>query len=243
MTETDLLPGERLDDLQLNGLKIIQNPTGYCFTSDAVLLANFVKTKQKDVCLEIGTGSGAVSILVNEKQQPKKIFAFEIQKSLSDLTKRNVLLNGLQEKIEVFNLPIQSYRAVLTCESVDVVFANPPWQKGGSGKQNESEEIAMACHEKTLTLQELAKVSFDLLRFGGRFFVVYPAARTAVLIFELKKNKLEPKKLVFVHPTAKKAASVVLLEAVKGGKEGMAVLQRITLPRRLRDTPSSELAD
>ena len=97
---------ERLDDLNLDGLKIIQKIDGYGFTSDSVLLANFVKTKKNDVCLEIGTGSGVISILVNYKEKPHKIYAFEIQEEVAKLAKRNIELNNMQNQINVICSPI-----------------------------------------------------------------------------------------------------------------------------------------
>ena len=104
---------ERLDDLQLDGLKIIQDKNKYNFTSDSALLANFVSAKKNDNCVEIGCGSGVISILVNHKCNPKKIYAFEIQKSMAELAKRNIELNNLNEKIEVINAPIQEFENYL----------------------------------------------------------------------------------------------------------------------------------
>ena len=124
-----LKENERLDDLQVGGLRIIQDKEKYAFTSDSALLANFISAKKSDSCLEIGCGSGVISILLSYKCNPKKIVAFEIQTSAADLAKRNVELNDLRDKIEVINSPIQNFKEYVLTESFDVVFSNPPYMK------------------------------------------------------------------------------------------------------------------
>ena len=214
----------RQDDLNLDGLTLFQNPNGYNFTSDSVLLANFVECKKTDVCVEIGTGSGVVSILVAHKEKPKKIYAFEMQQSLADLAKLNVEHNKMQEKIEIIGEKVQFCSNFVKNGSVSMVFSNPPYFKNGTCKQNEVPEIANARHEKFLPLEELACAASKMLKEGGKFFVVYPASRVCELVQCLQKNRLEPKKMYFVQPTQNKNANVVLLSATKGGKSGVVVM-------------------
>ena len=137
-----LQDGERLEDLQCGGLKIIQNKKLYAFTSDSVVLANFIKTKKNDVCVEIGAGSGVISILVQAKNCLKKIFAFEIQKEMQNLCQKNVELNNLTEKIEVVCDDVKNFNKTIKNESVDVVFSNPPYFKKTNFEQNKVKKIA-----------------------------------------------------------------------------------------------------
>lgn len=220
-----LKENEVLDDLQLNGLKIIQNRSKYCFTSDAVILANFVKAKQKDRLCEIGTGSGVISILINYKHNPKEIVAFEVQPYMADMAKRSITLNNLEDKIKVINSPIQDCFVYEKQESFDVVFSNPPYQKVFSNSPiSLTEEDAISKHELKLTLEELLSFSSKLLKFGGKFYIVYDAKRTAELLHKLTINNLAPKKMFFCSPSKDKNPHIVLVESIKGGKDGIIIL-------------------
>lgn len=216
---------EIIDDLQLDGLKIIQNRNKYCFTSDAAILANFINAKKSDILCEIGAGSGVISVLVDYKCQPKKITAFEIQEYMADMAKRSVKLNNLEEKIEIINAPIQNCFNFVKKESFNIVFSNPPYQKVDPNSFiSKTEEEAISKHEIKLSLDELLTYSNKLLKFGGKFYIVYDAKRTAELIYKFKKNNLEPKRIFFTAPSENKSPILVLIEAVKGGKEGTTVL-------------------
>ena len=217
---------ERIEDLQFEGLKIIQNSTLYAFTSDSVILANFLKIKPKESALEIGGGSGVISILATKKTRAKKIFAFELQEKMFDLFEKNIKLNNLEEKITVFNENILNYRKHIEHGSIDVVFSNPPYKRDGSCELNENESKKIARHEKFLPLKDLCKCASEIVKFGGRFYVVYDADRCCELISELMKNGLEPKKMFFTE-NGKGKTILVVIEAVKGGKHGVQVLPNL----------------
>ena len=220
-----LKENERLDDLQVGGLRIIQDKEKYAFTSDSALLANFISAKKSDSCLEIGCGSGVISILLSYKCNPKKIVAFEIQTSAADLAKRNVELNDLRDKIEVINSPIQNFKEYVLTESFDVVFSNPPYMKvNNSSLINEREEVALSRHEIKLSLKELIENSSKLLKFGGKFYLVHKADRVAEIFYTMKAHNIEPKKMFFVSPDINKKPNIVLVEGKKGGKAGIEVL-------------------
>ncbi len=217
---------ERIEDLQYEGLKIIQNKVLYSFTSDSVILANFLKIKPKETALEIGGGSGVISILATKKTRAKKIYAFELQERMFDLFQKNIKLNNLEEKIEVFNENIINYRKHIEFGSIDVVFSNPPYKRDGSCELNENESKRIARHEKYLPLKDLCRCASDILKFGGRFYVVYDADRSCELISELMKNKLEPKRMFFTE-NGKGKTILVVIEAVKGGKHSVTVLPNL----------------
>lgn len=216
---------ERIDDLNLDGLKIIQQIGGYSFTSDSVLLANFVKAKNSDVCLEVGTGSGIISILVNYKEKPQKIYCYEIQKSVATLASRNIQLNDMQNEIEVISDKVQNWQKYNEANSIDVIFSNPPYFKFDSKVCSKNEERNISRSDKYLTLPELLGSVEKLLKVGGKFYFIYDSSRLDEVFVELKNNKLTPKKIFFVHPNENKNSSVFLCEAVKGGKQFLKVLE------------------
>lgn len=216
-------PDERIEDLQFQGLRIIQNKKLYTFTSDSVVLANFIKTKASEVAVEIGSGSGVISILLSKKQKNKHIYGFEIQKPLYEMSNKSLKLNQLEDHITFINDKIQNHRKYFEDGSIDVVFSNPPYKKEGTAKINENESKAIARHEKTLNLNQLCDSVNRLLKFGGRFYVIYDADRSAELIYNLILHKLEPKRMFFTE-NGKGKTTLVVIEAIKGAKHGIQIL-------------------
>ena len=221
--KANLLSGERLDDLEYGGFKIIQNPSLYCFTSDAVLLANKVKVGSKDTVVDLGTGSGIIATIIATKFNPKKVYGIEIQESLSSMAKRSVELNELTDKIEIINAPMQDATKILGKESVTRVVCNPPYQKLGNGETQLKDEIAICRHEVKVTLSEIVETARDLLKFAGKFYIVHQAKRLGELIYLLEKNNLKVKEINLIQPKATKNVDTVIVEAVKGGNDGLII--------------------
>lgn len=215
---------ERIDDLQYNGLKIIQNKNLYCFSSDAVLLCNFVKTKKSDILVDLCSGSGVVGILAQAKNSTKKVILVEKQKSLADMCNRTLQLNNLTDA-EVLNADVKDVVSILGIGKYDVVCSNPPYYLPQGKKLSGRPEIDMAKFELTLTFDELCKSASKLLKYGGKFYFVNDSSRIAEIICVLKKYNLEPKQIQFCFPNGKKS-NVVLIQATKNGKSGATITQK-----------------
>ena len=222
-----LKENERLDDLQLDSLEIIQKKDGYKFSTDSVLLANFAKAKKNDICVDLCSGSGVVAILFSYKNKNKKTYAVELQSGLADMAKRSVLHNKLDEQIEVLNQDLSETPKTLGYESVDVVTVNPPYNE--VGQTSATDEIAIATHEIKTNLKKIVQTSSKILKFGGKFFMVHRADRLTDILFECRANKLEPKTLRIVYPKASKEPNLVLIEATKGGKAGLKIQKPLIL--------------
>lgn len=212
---------ERLDDIG-NGISIIQKPYAYCFTSDSVLLANLVSANKKSVVVDLCSGSGIVGILINMKHSPKETICVELQSYLADMCERSIKYNNLTH-IWVQNSDVKDVHNTIGREIADIVTANPPYYRLNEGQIAPDEKIAIARHELKLNLQDLVASANRLLKYGGRFYVVYRADRLAELITTLSENKLEPKEIVCVQPTAKKEVDTVLVVAKKGAEKGVRV--------------------
>ena len=216
-----LKTNETLDDLEYNNLKIIQNKLGYKFSTDSVLLANFGKAKQNDVYVDLCSGSSVIAMLFLCKNKIKKGYAVEIQPRLADMAKRSIEFNDLQDRLTVLNEDLENVYKTLGYESVDVITVNPPYNE--VGETSEVDEIAIATHEIKTNLSKIAEASAKLLKFGGKIYMVHRSDRLASIMFELKKNKLEPKVLRIVYPKSNKAPNLVLIEAKKGAKPGLII--------------------
>ena len=227
MKNNILKENERLDDLEYNDLKLIQNINGYKFSTDSVILANFGHAKPNDVYVDLCSGSGVVAILFSCKNKLKKAYALEIQSQLADMAKRSIEYNGLSENIEVINDDLSKLDKIFDCEKVDVITVNPPYNE--VGQTSEFDEIAIATHEIKTNLETIARQSSRVLKFGGKLYMVHRADRLASIVYELKKYKLEPKVLRVVYPKENKEPNLVLIEAKKGAKPGIKILQPLIL--------------
>jgi tRNA1Val (adenine37-N6)-methyltransferase len=233
-----LKDNERLDDLQLDDLKLIQNKSGYKFSTDSVLLANFGKAKQNDIYVDLCSGSGVVAILFSCKNKIKKSYAVELQPQLADMASRSIEYNGLSGKIQVLNQDLKDICKTLGHESVDVVTVNPPYNP--VGETSLTDEIAIATHELKTNLETIILQTSKLLKYGGKFYMVHRADRIVDIMYNLRKYNLEPKVLRVVYPNVSKEPNLVLVEAKKGAKAGIKILSPLIL-NNLDGTETEEL--
>ena len=215
--QVDLMENERLDDLQRNGLKIIQKTDGFCFGMDAVLLSGFATVKPGEKVLDMGTGTGIIPLLLSAKTKGEHFTGLEIQNVIADMAARSVNLNHLEEKIEIVNGDIKEASRIFGAASFDVVTTNPPYMNDAHGLKNPTEVKAISRHEVPCTLEDVVREGAKVLKSGGRMYMVHRPHRLIEIITAMKQYKLEPKRMKMVHPFLDKEANMVLIEAVKGG--------------------------
>ena len=236
--EVNLEKDEELHDLQIHDLFLIQRRSGYMFTSDSVLLANFVKFKKTDFVIELCAGSGVVSILASAKNQYRDLAALELQENLANLARKNFSLNHI-ENAGVICDSVQNSVELFGAETADVVFCNPPYFKQETSSASNTEK-AIARQEIYLTLPELVQATSKLLKFGGEFYFIYCTERLPEVITELKKCNLEPKELQLVQPKANRESNVFLMKATKGGRPGLKAIPTLIMYDK-NDKESKEL--
>lgn len=212
----ELLENERIDDLEFKNLKIIQNTKGFCFGIDSVLLSDFAKgIKKNSTVVDIGTGTGIISILLSAKTDIKKIYGVEIQEDVANMAKRSVELNHLEDKIEIINTNIKNIFDFLEPNKIDSIVTNPPYMKLNTGAQNEERKKLISRHEVECTLEDIIQVSYKLLKSNGEFYMVHRAERIVDILYYLRQYKLEPKVLRFIQSNVGKEPNLVLIKAVK----------------------------
>ena len=205
---------------RFGGLKIIQNKDGFCFGIDAVLLANFAKNmKRKNLVVDLCTGTGIVAILLSGKTEAKKIIGVEIQKESAEMAKRSVELNSLEGRVEILNEDLKKLKPTIMAGSVDTVTVNPPYMKAGSAIINDENKMSIARHEVCCTLDDVIKEAARMLKTNGEFFMVHKPERLVDIFCTMRKYKIEPKRIRFVHPSVDKPANIVLIEGTRDGKE------------------------
>ena len=208
--------GERLDDLQCNGLYLIQDPDKFCFGIDAVLLSNFVKVKKNGHVVDLCTGSGIVPMLLSAKTGAKKITGIEIQSDIADMARRSVSYNKLDEKIDIINDDISNALKYINNCSVDSVCVNPPYMKDTTAIKNPDLPMAIARHELLTDLETVINIASKLLKESGKFFMVHRPSRLSEIFTSMRQNRIEPKRLRFIHPYIESKANLVLIEGAKG---------------------------
>ncbi|MBQ3543765.1 MAG: tRNA1(Val) (adenine(37)-N6)-methyltransferase [Lachnospiraceae bacterium] len=228
-----LKEGERIDDLERNGYKIIQHKDKFCFGMDAVLLTFFAKVEEEEEVLDLGTGTGIIPILLEAKTKGKHFTGLEIQPESVDMAIRSVRLNNLTDKIDIVHGDIKEAENIFKKASFDVVTSNPPYMNDNHGIKNPELPKAIARHEILCTLEDVVKEATLMLKPGGRFYMVHRPHRLIEIITCLKKYKMEPKRIQFVHPFIDKDANMVLVEAIRGGKS----MVKIEKPIIVYETP------
>lgn len=218
-----LLEGERLDDLERNGYKIIQNPKKFCFGMDAVLLTGFAKVKEGEKCLDLGTGTGIIPILLEAKTKGAHFTGLEIQEESADMAVRSVQYNHLEKKVDIVTGDIKEASQIFGAASFDVVTSNPPYMNDLHGLKNPELPKAIARHEVLCTLEDVVREAARLLKPGGRFYMVHRPFRLAEIIRAMSRYKLEPKRLRMVHPYIDREPNMVLIEGVRGGRAMLKV--------------------
>ena len=217
---------ERINEIN-ESLKLIEKKNGLVFGTDAYLLAAFMPTRSRRVIAELGAGTGVVSLLALSRKKCQHVYGIEIQDEFAELCKRNAVLNGFGEDFTIITKNVKDVSSADTQGEVDAVFSNPPYMKADSGKANENEEKNIARHEVCADIGDFCACAKRLLKHGGDFYVVYRPDRLADLIFALKSNCLEPKRLVFIHPNSTTPPCLLLVSAKLGGKSGMVVEEPI----------------
>ena len=224
---------ERIDELGINDLKIIQNKEYFCFGTDSVLLANFVKSESSNnVILDLCSGSGVIPVIISAKKKYKKIFGVELQKEMYELFQKNILYNNLEEKIVDINENIKNIKEIKKevlentgSEKVDIIVCNPPYKTLGTGFETKHDVKTIAKCEVMCNLEDVIKTSSKLLSKKGRLYLVHKPERLADLICIGRKYNLEAKEIRFVYPQVNKKASIVLVSYIKEGGNETKVLE------------------
>lgn len=220
-----LKENERIDDLQIKDLKIIQNSDGFCFGIDSVILSDFAKEiKNNSSVIDLGTGTGIISFLLIAKTKLKNIIGVEVQPEVADMANRSIKLNKLEEKFKIINCNIKDILKEVKRDSIDVVVTNPPYKKINTGGKNENQKKLISRHEVLADIFDFIEAAKKVLKDKGSLYIVHRPERLSDLMYGLVQNKIQPKKIRFVYSKEdSNEAKLVLIKAVKNGGEFLQV--------------------
>lgn len=215
----ELKENERIDDLEYKGLKIIQNKEGFCFGIDSILLSDFAKNIKKGAkVLDLGTGTGIIATLLCGKTELSEIIGIEVQEEVYEMAKRTIQLNHLENKFKLIQDNILNLNNYFEKNSFDVIVTNPPYKKKETGIQNEDTRKLISRHEIKANLEDFIKISKDMLKDKGEFYIVYRPERLVDLLSIMRKYKIEPKKIRFVYSNIHAVSKLVLVQGVKNAR-------------------------
>lgn len=222
--DINLYENERIDDLQYKGLRIIQKIDGFCFGVDAVLLANFADVNNGHKVIDLGTGTGIISILIAGKTGASEVTGLEIQPEIAKMAARSVELNNLQDRVKIVQGDIKCSVEMFGPSTFDVVVTNPPYMNMGGGLMNPSDTKAISRHEILCTLEDVVKSAAKLLVPGGQFAIVHRPERLVDIVCLMRNYSIEPKYMRFVHPSPYKKANMLLIKGTRGGRPQLKML-------------------
>lgn len=208
---------ETVDDLQLNGLNLIQKKSGFRFGVDAVLLSDFANVKNKHRVLDLCTGTGIIPFLIYGKYKPKEVWGVEIQEEMVEMANRSSQLNTTEELVRFKCADLKDKKLVDEIGRFDVITVNPPYKLNNAGILNPNDKLAIARHEILCTLEDVIVASRRLLADNGRMFIVHRPERLADIFGLMRKYNIEPKRVKMIHPNTKKAPNIVLVEGQRDG--------------------------
>ena len=220
---SELRPGERLDDLQIGGLELIQDPKKFCFGVDAVFLSDFVRIRPGENVLDLGTGNGIIPVLLSAKTEARHITGLEIQANTAEMARRSVAHNHLEDRIDIVTGDIKEAAELFKPAFFDVITTNPPYMLADHGMRNLDDAKAIARHEVLCSLDDILRESMRLMQDKSRFYMIHRPFRLTEIMIKMHQYKIEPKRIRFVHPYIDKEPAMVLIEGVRGARPRVTV--------------------
>ena len=228
---------ERIDDLEISNMKIIQNKDWFCFGMDSVLLSDFAKEiKEGSRCVDLGTGTGILGILLCAKTNLSEIVGIEVQKEVANMAKRSIKLNNLENRFKILNINVKEIiekkiiikdNIQLEKNSFDYVITNPPYKKINTGKINENENKKISKHEYLANLDDFIETTNYLLKDKGTLYLVHRPDRLVDIIEKLRNKKIEIKEMKFIYPKVNSEPNLVLIKAIKNARPFLKILKPI----------------
>ena len=224
---------KRIDDIGFGGLRLVQDSDGFCYGTDAILLAHMLwRDKSIEGSLErivdLGTGNGVVPLILSAKTRAS-IVGVEVQPAAAELAEETIKLNRIEDRVEIINGNVRDIKEMLPAAEADAVTANPPYTEAGRGIVSSNAAKAIARQEIEGTLADFLEAAEYILKPGGHLYMVHRPARLTDLIEKMRALKLEPKEIQMFSGKRGEPPNILLLHAVKGGKNELRVLPELAV--------------
>ena len=221
------------DSLFDGGLICQQPRQGYRFSLDSILLAHFTPIQNGDSVLDLGCGCGIVGLIIMYRWQTvlQEVVGLEIQPELAEIAGNNGRLNGFIKKFKVVEGDLRTIKTSFPAESFTRVVCNPPFYTTGSGRESTDRQSLIARHQVCASTDQTMAAASLVVKNRGSVSVVFPADRLVELTVSMATAGLQPKRMqmVYNYPGGEGTARLVLIEAIKNGGPGLAILPPFSL--------------
>ncbi len=234
-----IYPGERVDDLQHDGFRIIQSPEAFRFGTDSVLLADFAAPRRGETCVDMGCGTGAIALIMLAHRPEITVTGIEIQPEIADMAARSAALNGVEDKFRVLCADMREAHNQLGRGKFSLAVCNPPYFKAGGALLSAADKLRIARHEGDISPADIAASAARLIKNGGRFAVVYPAPRALEMMRAMEDAGIAPKRVRTIHGVEGRPPKHILIDGIKGASSGLHWLAPLVL-RDARGEPTEE---
>lgn len=235
----EIRPGERIDDLQHRGFRIIQSQDAFRFGTDSVLLADFAAPRKRDICVDLGCGTGAIALIMLMHNPTITVTGVEIQPEVADMAARSAALNGVEDRFNVICGDMRTIHETLGRGKFSLAVCNPPYFKAGGALLSEEQKVRIARHEGDISPADIAASAARLIKNGGRFAVVYPAPRALEMMRAMEDAGIAPKRVRTIHGVAGRVPKHILIDGIKGAASGLHWMEPLIL-RDEEGEPSAE---
>jgi tRNA1(Val) A37 N6-methylase TrmN6 len=234
-------PDETLDDLIVQGMRIIQKKEGFRFTLDAVLLAGFVTVKARDRIADLGTGTGIIPLLLSARDPSLTMCGIDIQADFVEMARRSATLNGLEDRVQLVCADLRDHSRLKACGCFQAATANPPYWIPGKGRISPNAARSMARHQLTASISEFIEAAAALLTYKGRLALIYRSQAMAEVLELLKAHGFQARRMRLIHNVIRKPAHLMLLEAHKGARPGALTAEPPLVVYESRNVYSQEI--
>lgn len=211
------------DELWPGGPRFMQTEESFKLSTDSVLLADFAKVSRAGKILDLGSGAGVLCVLLAHKYPEAEITGLELQKAFADLSRENLMENGMDGRVSIVNSDLREYRSLVKPDSFDLVVSNPPYFAENTGYRAPAGFRALSREETGCTLEDICGAAKWALHWGGTFAIVHRPERLSEIFVSMTGAAIEPKRLRLISHSANKAPSLVLIEGKRGGKKGLKI--------------------
>lgn len=197
---------------------------------DPILLCRQVPPPRPgDRILDIGCGCGIIPVILGYCYPQARITGIEIQKDLAEIASQNVINNNLEQTVSIINHDIKTIDLESAGGPFDLILSNPPYKKHNTGRLNPDRQKAVARHEITMNIKNLAEKAETLLGNNGRFMIIFPSERLTDIHQAIQATSIYPEWIRYIHTGQKKAPKRVIFSGRKKISDSERVLPPIYL--------------
>lgn len=172
--------------------------------TDAMLLGAYIDASKQSLGLDIGAGTGVLSLMLAQRNPSIQITCIEIDEKSSEECSANIMESAWSNRIHLINHDFIEYQFT---HKFDLIFTNPPYYLTDNSS-NESNERTKHITPETL-LSWLSKIA-NLLTIKGGFWMIWPSETSQKIIEMAHDSDLHVAKKITIYSKKNKLSRNIL---------------------------------